>query len=134
MKKAVIDTNIVVSGFLSPMGKPATILKLTLGNHFEICFNTAILNEYEQVLCRSKFAGKIYQPDIQRFFEIIYNIGTEITGIPSNIEMPDESDRIFYDTAKAGNAILITGNLKHYPPNEPFIMTPTQFLISLDEN
>ena len=43
--------------------------------------------------------------------------------------MPDETDRIFYDTAKASGAILITGNLKHFP-SEPFIMKSAEFLES----
>jgi hypothetical protein len=41
--------------------------------------------------------------------------------------MPDESDRKFYEIAKAAGAILITGNTKHYP-DEPFIVTPTVFV------
>ena len=129
--KVVLDTNIVVSAFLSPAGKPAIILKLVLENIVELCFNTAVLAEYEQVLCRPKFAGKFYKPEVERFFEIIYDIGTDITVVPSNIKMPDSSDRVFYDTAKASGAILITGNTKHYPQDESFIMTPAQFLASL---
>jgi len=39
----------------------------------------------------------------------------------------DEDDRIFYDTAKSANAVLVTGNKKHYP-DESFIMTPAEFL------
>ena len=41
--------------------------------------------------------------------------------------MRDESDRIFYDTAKESKSILISGNLKHFP-NEEFIMLPADFL------
>ena len=45
----------------------------------------------------------------------------------SDIPLPDESDRIFYDTAKAVNAYLVTGNLKHYP-EESQIVTPARFV------
>jgi predicted nucleic acid-binding protein len=45
----------------------------------------------------------------------------------SEIMLPDESDRIFYDAAKSASAYLITGNLKHYP-NEPHILLPAEFL------
>ena len=45
----------------------------------------------------------------------------------SDIPMIDETDRIFYDTAKAAGATLITGNIKHYPA-EPFIMLPADFI------
>jgi hypothetical protein len=41
--------------------------------------------------------------------------------------MPDEDDRVFYDTAKTAGAYLIPGNTKHFP-QEPFILTPAQFL------
>jgi len=53
--------------------------------------------------------------------------GVLVDPIVSKVTLPDESDRMFYDAALENNAILITGNLKHYP-NEKFIMTPTQFL------
>jgi predicted nucleic acid-binding protein len=46
---------------------------------------------------------------------------------PSIISMTDEDDRIFYDTAKASNAFLITGNIRHFP-QESFILTPANFL------
>jgi hypothetical protein len=38
-----------------------------------------------------------------------------------------QTDRKFYDVAKATDAILITGNTKHYP-NEPFVLTPAAFV------
>jgi len=42
----------------------------------------------------------------------------------------DETDRIFYDTAKQSGSFLVTGNLKHYP-QEIFILTPAEFLAKL---
>jgi putative PIN family toxin of toxin-antitoxin system len=125
--KVVLDTNVVVSAFLSPAGKPAAILQMVLNRDLDIYFNTAILAEYEQVLVRSKFAGKIHQPVIQRFFELMNGFGTKIVSIPSRIPLPDEEDRKFYDTAKAVGAALVTGNKKHYP-DEPFIQTPVEFM------
>jgi putative PIN family toxin of toxin-antitoxin system len=125
--KIVLDTNIVVSAFLSPVGKPAAILQLVLRRDLEACFDTAILAEYEQVLCRSKFAGKVSQPAIQRFFELLHDIGSSVIPTPSIIPLPDETDREFYDVAKTAGAILITGNKKHYP-DEPFVQSPAEFL------
>ena len=51
----------------------------------------------------------------------------------SVVHFSDETDRIFYDTAKASGAILITGNIKHFP-NDPFIMTPADFLEKAAKN
>ena len=40
---------------------------------------------------------------------------------------------IIIDTAQTAAAILITGNMKHYP-NEPFIMTPADYWQRLIES
>jgi len=50
----------------------------------------------------------------------------------STMEMPDESDRKFYDLHKAAGAILITGNIKHFP-KEDSIMKPADFLSYLKD-
>jgi len=125
--KVVLDTNVVVSAFLSPAGTPAVIVRLVLKGDLDICINTALLAEYEQVLVRSKFSDKIHHSDIQRFIEIIHNIGTKIDAVPSQTDFIDEADRKFYDVAMAADALLITGNKKHYPM-EPFILEPAAFL------
>ncbi len=131
--KVVLDTNVIVSAFLMPRGNPAAILRLALRGDFLMCFNTAILVEYEEVLSRTKFAGKIFKPTIQRFIDILHDMGEDVITTPSSIEMPDESDRIFYDTAHEVQAILVTGNQKHYPIQD-FIMSPAEFLLLLASN
>ena len=127
MTKVVLDTNVIVSAFLTPGGKPAAILESVLRNELDICYNAEIISEYEEVLCRPKFVGVISQPSIQRFFDIITKIGIRISCSPSNIILYDEKDRVFYDIAKAADAKLISGNKKHYP-EEDFIFDPTEFL------
>ena len=126
--RVVLDTNVVVSGFLSPSGKPSVILRLVLARNLDICINTAILTEYEQVLRRAKFLGRTNPDAIQRFFAVIYSIGFFVDSVPSSVFMPDENDRIFYDLAKESGAYLITGNKKHYP-QEAFVHDPASFLV-----
>ena len=126
MKRVVLDTNIIISAFLSPDGKPANILQLVLQRELDIFFNTAILVEYEQVLCRPKFAEQINKQRVERFFEILHEIGESVVTSPSNIHMSDETDRKFYDVAKKAGAILITGNKKHYP-DDTSIQDPAEF-------
>ena len=131
--KVVLDTNVVVSAFLSPAGKPAIILQLVLRHDLDICFNTAILAEYEQVLTRSKFAGRVHQPAIQRFFDLMRDFGIQTISGLSQVNLPDETDRKFYDVAKAAGAILVTGNKKHYP-DEPFIKDPAEFMVHISSS
>jgi putative PIN family toxin of toxin-antitoxin system len=121
----VLDTNILVSSLLSD-GPPARIVDRIAGGRIRPCFDDSMLSEYWDVLCRPKFGFNPVQ--ISRLVHDIINAGFGIeVSVPSAFPMPDETDRSFYDVAKAAGAILITGNTKHYP-DEPFIMGPAQFL------
>ena len=125
--KVVLDTNVIVSAFLSAEGKPAMILRHVLQRDISIFINSSIVIEYEQVLSRPKFARRIDYPAIQRFFDVLYTIGIVVDAQPSIIELPDEADRKFYDVALAAGAILVTGNKRHYP-SETFIVDPAEFM------
>ena len=54
--KVVIDTNIIVSGLLTPFGSPSEILRLLALGKLIICFDTRIMAEYLGVLNRPKFS------------------------------------------------------------------------------
>jgi len=125
--KLVLDTNVVVSAFINPGGKPSQILKMVLGRKAELYYNTAILSEYESVTLRPKFSHILNADNVRRFINLIRSIGISFDTEPSTIKLPDESDRIFFDSANGSNSILITGNKKHYP-KKPFIMSPADFL------
>ena len=128
--KLVLDTNVIVSAFINPDGKPSVILKMIINRKAELVYNTIILCEYENVLLRKKFSGKIDSGNVRKFINLIRIISTSFNPVPSVIKLSDESDRIFYDTAKESGSILITGNIKHYP-NKPFIMTPADYLAQI---
>jgi putative PIN family toxin of toxin-antitoxin system len=121
----VLDTNIIVSAALSPIGNPAKIIAMIPGEEIQVYYGVGILSEYRDVLSRPRL--KIPAELQKRIIEAIVNAGIFFEPTASAIPLPDETDRIFYDTAKEIGAILITGNIKHYPA-ENFIMTPSQFL------
>ena len=125
--RLVMDTNVVVSSFINPDGKPSQIMKIILNRKAELCYNSAILSEYESVMLRRKFSDKINSSHIQQFINLIRSIGISFVPPPGKIKLPDESDRIFYDTARESGSILITGNLRHFS-KAPFIMLPANFL------
>jgi len=54
--RAVIDTNVLVSGLLSPAGNEALILLAIHQGLVHPCFSEEILEEYAAVLARPKFA------------------------------------------------------------------------------
>lgn len=50
------------------------------------------------------------------------------------VELPDPKDIVFYNVALAGrdkNALLVTGNIKHFPVCD-FVVTPRRFLEIVD--
>ena len=122
----VIDTKVIVSAVLSPKGSPAQIVDFIIDtNEIQIYYSADILTEYKEVLSRPRL--NIDDEMIDHVVNLIKKVGVSIEATPSAMPMPDEADRIFYDTARAAGAILITGNIKHYPA-ESFIMTPVDFL------
>jgi putative PIN family toxin of toxin-antitoxin system len=126
--RAVLDTNVIISAFLTANGNSSRILRMILEKKLDFVYNIQILAEYEGVMGRDKFSKKISQEQVKSFISLIKNLG--INFLPPASEIPklvDETDRIFYDTAKNTASILITGNIKHYP-NEDFILTPAKFL------
>ena len=130
MYKVVIDTNVFISSRISKIGNPAKIMRLIADGTIEFYYSSAILDEYRRVLSYEKFNFTIESQKLA--IEDIKNIGELIQPFISEIPLPDESDRIFYDTAKTANAYLITGNLKHYP-EEPHILSPAQFVEMFDK-
>ena len=126
MINIVLDTNIIISAALSPKGNPAKILEfVTTDDELQIYYNAAIMAEYEEVLSREHL--KLSIKTQHRIINTIKKAGILIDPPTSTMPLPDESDRIFYDTAKEVNAYLITGNLKHYP-EEPHILLPARFI------
>ena len=125
--RLVLDTNVLVSAFINPGGKPSQIVKMILGRRVDLCYNSVILGEYEKVMLRPKFSNKIDSGNIRRFIDLLRSIGIAFDPLPSTIKLLDESDRIFYDTAKGSGSFLISGNTRHYP-KEPFILLPADFL------
>jgi putative PIN family toxin of toxin-antitoxin system len=123
----VLDTNILISGLITRAGNCARIIDMVFRHELEMICNDKIMDEYSEVTSRSK---------LQRFFDIeaakeilslLSKLKIFFEPVASTIDLRDEDDRIFYDTAKQSSAILITGNLRHFPP-EDFIMSAHDFL------
>jgi len=122
---AVLDTNVIASALLSPLGSPAKVFRMFLDGSLTMVISDGILEEYRDVLTRPKL--RISREDLDILFTAIEQHGLRVLPVPSKNEMIDEDDRIFYDTAHAVSAFLVTGNKRHYP-NESCILTPVEFL------
>ena len=124
--KAVIDTNVLVSSFISknPNSPTVRIIKAIAEGIFTPVYSDDILSEYEEVLGRGHF--KLDPSAISILIQRIKEIGEAVSPIDSEEDFSDPDDKVFFCTALAGDARLVTGNIKHYPPAE-LVVTPAQF-------
>lgn len=122
----VLDTNILVSALWSPGRQASDILYAIFSGQFTVCYDHRIMAEYETVLHYPKFPFTV--SEIHDLLEPICKNGISVVPTPvTDISFDrDETDRKFYEVAKFCHAILISGNLKHYP-DEPWIMCMTDF-------
>jgi putative PIN family toxin of toxin-antitoxin system len=112
--EAVIDTNIIVSGLLFPDNNPGKILEMVATGQITPVYDNRILREYQSVLSRDKF--KINPSYISDFLSLLEIKGRYVFPIQTNIGLPDETDRCFYECALFSESkILVTGNKKHFP-------------------
>ena len=123
--RVVLDTNILVSSILCARGNPAAIMKMISEGKIAPYYNAEIMSEYNRVLRYPKLGFTSIR--IELHIKRISAKGILLEPEKSIFKMPDEDDRIFYDLHKAANAILITGNTKHYP-KEDSIMKPAEFM------
>ncbi len=128
-----MDTNVLVSALLSPLGPPARILDLMVTGQLTLLFDDRILYEYREVLQRPRFAFDTLTIDqLLAFFD---RQGERITAFPLQRKIPDPDDLPFLEVALTGKAdALITGNKPDYgtPPKGLKVLNPAEFLRIID--
>lgn len=123
----VLDTNILVSAVWSPGRNASDILNAVFARRFTVCYDHRILEEYDRVLRYPKLGFSEWE--INALLDPIIRNGLSVVADPVT-DIPferDETDRKFYEVAKYCGAVLITGNLKHYP-REDSIMEMAGFI------
>lgn len=111
--KIVLDTTVVVAGLLTPGGACGQVLDLVIEGVVETCVDERILSEYEMVLRRPRLA--IPAGDARTLLDIIRRTGEPVAAVPLPADLPDKDDVPFLEVAAAARAILVTGNLGHFP-------------------
>lgn len=125
----VLDTNIIVSALLQPLGAPAQVFLLALGDNVQMCVSGVIFAEYEEVIRR---------PRIRRTEETIVaaleTIRTKALWVKPSDPVracSDPDDDVFLECTQASRAFcLVTGNVRDFP--SPWagteVVTPRRFL------
>jgi putative PIN family toxin of toxin-antitoxin system len=120
----VLDTNVLVSAFISPDGPPGRILRALGDGSFIAAYSAAIVAEYREVLARPRFA--VDHSDIDGLIEELAVGGWAANPVDWPGPLPDETDRKFLEAAVAVGAWLVTGNARHFPDRD-WIVTPARF-------
>lgn len=121
--RAVVDTNVVVSGILSPGGKPAAVLRLA-GVGFQLVWTPAIVAECLRVLAYEKVARLLRRHRRQEYARRV------MAGLAAGAHMvapdmlprlraveADPDDDLFLATALAGGArVVVSGDRRHLLP------------------
>jgi putative PIN family toxin of toxin-antitoxin system len=127
----VIDTNVLVSALITRNSESSTlrILHFLAESRIIPVYSAEIINEYKAVLRRPKF--HLSEQIVSSLISDIENHGIEITHVPEVKEaMVDPKDVVFYAvtlSVQNENALLVTGNSKHFPL-KPFIISPAQLV------
>lgn len=118
--RIVVDTNVLVSGLLTPFGAPAQIVRMVASGHLAVCYDARVLTEYDDVLRRPKF--DFSETEVAALLDQIEGEGNSFATVPLETALADRDDEPFLEVAIAANAQspdddvpLVTGNTKHYP-------------------
>ena len=110
----VLDTNVVVSGLLSPSGPPGRLIDAALSGDLRLVLDDRIEAEYRNVLARPRLA---ISPTAREAFLTFVELHDLVT-VPgwTGALPPDPDDQMFLEVAMvADDRVLVTGNLRHFP-------------------
>ncbi|MBI4323993.1 MAG: PIN domain-containing protein [Chloroflexi bacterium] len=134
MNRAVFDTNVVVSGFLSPIGPPGRIVEWLRAGSVQAVLDDRIASEYAEVLQRPEFGLPLVEVDLVLAAIRSRALWVEAV-VPEPLKgLPDPDDAPFVECARSAGVPLVTGNTRHYPKSAVqgvTLITPAKFVASV---
>lgn len=128
--RVVLDTNVLVSGLMSPHGPPATVVDLVGSGTLRVCFDGRILEEYRDVLARPRLS--LESSVVETVLARLTSNGIRVAPRPVRAPLPDPDDQPFLEVALAAEAdYLVTGNQRHFPADlcrGIAVVTPRDFV------
>lgn len=112
--KIVLDTNVLVTGLLSPFGPCGDILRMAASGNLTLCVDARVSSEYREVLERPRFG---FDHDrIAAILDYIEHHSRVVASTPLSHSLPDPDDEPFLEIAVSDKAVyLVTGNAVHFP-------------------
>jgi putative PIN family toxin of toxin-antitoxin system len=112
--RAVVDTNIFLSGLLNTDGGAAKIIRSFQDGEFELVITHDVLDEYLRVI--HLFDNDVPAAASEELFELVFEKAVKVKPAASKGLCSDADDEKFLSAAIAGHAeLLVTKNGKHFP-------------------
>ena len=127
--KAVLDTNVLVSGLMTRGGTCSRILDLLIDGWFVPVLDGRIMNEYRRVSAEPRLC--LDSRAVSDFLHFLNDVAEDIAAPPIKTDMPDPGDLPFLEVAVEAQAVLVTGNKKHFPQRAVGavqVVNPAEFL------
>lgn len=140
MIRAVLDTNVIVSSFLSPGGTPGRLRRAFTEGLFDLCLSPPLLGEIEEVLRRPKIVRLrgVSAEETGAFIAGLSRIA-RVVEIPPFLEAvvaDDPDDDILFATSLAAEAqFIVSGDdavLRVGTYNGIHVVSPHAFLKILE--
>lgn len=126
----VLDTNVLVSGLLTPFGPCGEIVRMVSSGELTLSLDARTLVEYQEVLDRPKF--KFDKDKVAALLDHIEHRGVTVASSPLRQPLPDIDDEPFLEVAIAARALcIVTGNQVHFPTElcqGVMVLSPSDFL------
>jgi putative PIN family toxin of toxin-antitoxin system len=112
--RVVLDTNIIVSGLMSPGGPPAQLLERFDRGRFTLVTSGEQIAELRDVLSRPRIASRLPESLVKRFVENLDAKATVCGFLPPVSTSPDPKDDFLLATAVVGDVdLIVTGDKRH---------------------
>jgi putative PIN family toxin of toxin-antitoxin system len=112
--RIVIDTNVIISAALKPVGRQAVVISLVAFGAVELCVSEDVLAEYREVFSRPKFSH-LDPKAVAHLLALLERQSTMVTPTERLSISEHDSDNRFYECAAEGGAdYIVTGNTRHF--------------------
>ena len=128
---AVFDTNVVVSGMLSPHGPPGRIIEWLRGGTIRAGPDDRVAAEYAEVLHRPELGLPPREVDLVLSAILAHALWARIKPEHLAADVTDPDDAAFAECARSLDCCLVTGNKRHYARASAhglMVLSPREFV------
>ncbi len=133
--RVVVDTNVLVSSFLTPKGHPRAVIDLWKTGQISLCVSEEILEEYLEVLARLGLHREPELKNLLRMFKRNENLVFRKAAAHFHRVQEDPADDKFIDCAIGARARYIISGDSHLLKVKQFktvkIVSPEQFVAQM---